>query len=151
MNESNTVVYDKAKYHDETIQGLGLPDDHACNHTTFFMSWLVKNRLMSDDFEYVENNPVNDYRLGKIPINELYEWWDCCLISEMLSPEGNAFAQAYFDFDKGMYLNDYGKFLQKNLPTQFHVPYTADNEAIIHAVIGKRYKDWKKGKKWWQF
>lgn len=147
MSASITFVYDKAKYHDESIQSLGLPDEHAYNHTTFFMSWLVRNHLMSEDFEYVKGNPVNDYRHGKISINKLYEWWDCCLISDMLNREGNAFAQAYFDFDKGKYLEDYSKHLQKNLATQLHVPYTAENEATIHAIIDKRYKEWKKNKK----
>lgn len=75
MSASITFVYDKAKYHDESIQSLGLPDEHAYNHTTFFMSWLVRNHLMSEDFEYVKGNPVNDYRHGKISINKLYEWW----------------------------------------------------------------------------
>lgn len=65
----------------------------------------------------------------------------------MLNREGNAFAQAYFDFDKGKYLEDYSKHLQKNLATQLHVPYTAENEATIHAIIDKRYKEWKKNKK----
>lgn len=150
MKTSTPVVYDKAKYHDETIQNLGLPDEHAYNHTTFFMSWLVKNNLMSEEFENEKNNPVKKYRLGEITINKLYEWWDCCLISDMLNAEGNAFAQAYFDFEKGMYLKDHSKYLQKNLPSEFHVPYITDNEATIHAVIEKRYKEWKGGKKWWK-
>ncbi len=149
MSASDPVVYDKAKYHDESVQDIGLADEHAYNHTTFFMSWLVKNHLMSEDFENDKNNPVGDYRRGKISINKVYEWWDCCLISDMLSAEGNAFAQAYFDFDKGRYLEDYSKYLQRDLPTQLHVPYNAGNEATIHAVISKRYREWKQGKKWW--
>lgn len=148
MKPSNPYAYDKAKYHDETIQTLGLPEEHAYNHTTFFMAWLVKNHLMSEEFE--NDGPVNDYRHEKITINKLYEWWDCCLISDMLSLEGNAFAQAYFDFNKGSYLKDYHERLQKNLPSEFHVPYTAENEATIHAVIDQRFKEWKEGKKWWQ-
>lgn len=151
MSATNPFVYDKAKYHEESVRSLGLPEEHAYNHTTFFMSWLVKNHLMSDDFEKDKNNPVSDYRNGKISINRLYEWWDCCLISDMLSAEGNAFAQTYFDFDKGRYLKDYSKHLQRDLPTPFHVPYTAENEVTIHAVIDKRYREWKHGKKWWQF
>ena len=149
MNTSNPIVHDKAKYHSESVENLGLPEEHAYNHTTFFISWLVKNRLMSDDFE--KDGPVDEYRLGKITINKLYEWWDCCLISDMLSAEGNAFAQAYFDFEKGTYLKDYSKYLQKSSPSEFHVPYTADNETAIHSVIDIRYKEWKEGKKWWQF
>ena len=68
----------------------------------------------------------------------------------MLSDEGNAFAMAYFDFDKGRYLKDYQKYLQKNLPSQFHVPYTQENEKLMHQVIDRRYQSFVSPKKWWQ-
>lgn len=143
MNHS-THVYDKAKYHDETIQGHGLPEEHAYHHTTFFLSWLVKSRLMSAFFETEGAEPLGQYRAGKVSVNELYEWWDTCLISDMLSDEGNAFAMYYFDFDAGLYLSDYSKHLQKALPTEFHVVYTSEHERLLHQVIDSRYEEWKK-------
>ena len=68
-----TFVYDKAKYHFETIEHLGLPEEHCYNHTTFFMSWLVRKRLMSDWFEQECQPEVARYRAGTFSINELYE------------------------------------------------------------------------------
>lgn len=137
------AVYDKAKYHFDSVEKAGLPEEHAYHHTSFFLSWLVRNNLMSDWYESECEEQVADFRIGKSTINQLYEWWDTCLMSDMLSEEGNAFASAYFDFDKGMYLNDYHAYLQKELPSEFHVPYTPENEAIIHAVISRRFEDWK--------
>lgn len=80
-------------------------------------------------------------------MNKLYELWDCCLVSDMLSDRGNTFARAYFDFESGAYLKDYAKHLQKELPSEFHVPYTAANEEAIHHVISKRFEAWSKGQK----
>lgn len=102
---------------------------------------------MSEFFESESITPLKEYREQRLTINQLYEWWDCCLLSDMLNDEGNAFAIEYFDFDKGAYLGDYVKYLQKSLPSEFHVPYTIGNEAIIHAIIDKRFQEWKKGKK----
>ena len=58
-----------------------------------------------------------------------------------------------FDFEKGNYISDYIANLQKkkNLPSEFHVKYTPENEKTIYSIITKRYKEWKPGKKWWKF
>jgi hypothetical protein len=139
-----TYVYDKAKYHYDSVEKEGLPGEHAYNHTTFFLSWLVRNDLMSDWFREECADELAKYRDGAISINDLYEWWDTCLVSDMLGDEGNAFAGDYFDFEKGAYLADYAQHLQRDLPSEFHVPYTAENEATMHHVISGRFSDWKK-------
>ena len=136
-------VYDKAKYHDDSVAQHDLPDHHAYHHTTYFLSWLLANRLMSEWFEAEGKDEIAKYRSRKMSVNELYEWWDCCLISDMLSDRGNAFARAYFDFDNGTYLADYEQHLLGDLPTIFHLPYTPENEAVIHRVIDERYRAWK--------
>ena len=66
-------VYDKAKYHQETIDKYGLAEEHAYNHTTFFLSWLIRNKMMSDLFYKESEGQVDDYLQNKISINELYE------------------------------------------------------------------------------
>jgi hypothetical protein len=146
MSTDEPFVYDKAKYHWDSVAGLGLPEEHAFHHTTFFLAWLVQNRLMSDWFEAEGRDEIARYQAGEISINQLYEWWDACLISDMLSEEGNAFARHYFDFESGAYLSDYCQYLQRDLPTEFHVPYTRENEAIIHRVIAERYAQWKRSR-----
>lgn len=142
MSTDSPYVYDKAKYHLESIDEFGLPEEHAYHHTTFFLSWLVNNGLMSEWFLSESAKELALYRSGQMSINELYESWDACLISDMLSDEGNAFALDYFDFERGDYLADYAENLQKDLPSEFHVPYTPDTEAIAHAMISERYAQW---------
>jgi hypothetical protein len=51
---NNTIVYDKAKYHDETVMEYGLSIEQASVHTAFFLGWLIENNLYSHEF-YIES------------------------------------------------------------------------------------------------
>ena len=144
MSDDKLFVYDKAKYHWETVNENELPEEHTYHHTTFFLSWLIRHHLLSESFEDEVKEDLEKYRDGTVSVNELYEYWDCVLSSDMLSDEGNLFARKYFEFEKGKYLDDYQKTLVKKLPTEFHVKYTQENEAAIHGVITDRYAKWKK-------
>ena len=136
-------VYDKAKYHDDTIEELGLPEEHAANHTVFFLRWLIEHSLVSSFFLSESADIVGAFQAGEASIHDVYNWWDRCLIDDMLSDEGNAFAQAYFDFERGDYLKDYVRVLQRDLPSEFHVPYTEPSYRELSAVIDARYMAWK--------
>jgi hypothetical protein len=136
-------VYDKAKYHDDTIDELGLPAEHATHHTLFFLRWLIDRDLTSDMFRREGGDILRRFRGGLASLYDLYEWWDNCLVSDMLSEEGNAFAMTYFDFEQGRYLTDYAETLQKSLPSEFHVPFTDDNYAAITVVLDRRFREWK--------
>ncbi|HUG11976.1 MAG TPA: hypothetical protein VMM36_13230 [Opitutaceae bacterium] len=145
-------VYDKAKYHHETIEQHGLSDEHAANHTVVFLRWAIERRSMSDFFEKEAMDVLRKFRAGAVGIHEVYEWWDCCLIDDMLSEEGNAFAMHYFDFQEGRYLRDYISTLQRGLPSEFHIDFTEENYGAMKSVIDRRYEEWKKPKrKWWPF
>ena len=169
MSQQGPVVYDKGKYHLETVEKYGLPESHAYHHTLYFFRWLIEHELMSDEFRsetqsFDPAGPTNEAVL------QTYEWWDCCLVDDMLSDEGNAFAMAYFDFDKGRYLADYIGLLQGDLPSEFHVDLTEENYQKLKPTIDQRYAEWKAGtistgakivssgqsgsvtpKRWWQF
>ena len=137
-------AYDKAKYHSETIEELGLPPHNASLLDVFFLSWLIKRGLTSGEFESAHSRELKRYRKDQLSIQDFYyERCDGCLVSDMLNDEGNAFATAYFDFQHGNYLADYEKHLQKDLPSAFHVTYTQENERRFHAVIDARYAQWK--------
>lgn len=146
-------VYDKAKYHFESVEKAGLPEAHAYHHTAFFFRWLIEKNLMSEFFISECSEPLQALKSGESSVIDIYEWWDCCLISDMLSDQGNAFARSYFDFDHGQYLSDYAKVLQKELPSEFHVEYTEANYQAIKPVIDSRYGQWHNSikKPWWKF
>ena len=133
-------VYDKAKYHIETIEQYGLPEQQAANHTVFFLRWLIENDLMDKDFAQESGEIMAKFSAGRATIHEVYEWWDCTLIDDLLSEPGNKFAMHYFDFDKGTYIQDYVKALQQGLPSEFHIDYTEENYQQLKRVIDRRYK-----------
>ena len=143
-------VYDKAKYHADTVEELCLSPEHAAHHTLVFLRWLIERRLMSDRFER-ETKDLAEFRAGHVSIHKIYEWWDDCLVEDMLSDEGNAFAIHYFDFDRGQYGTDYVSELQGGLPSLFCVDYSEDNYQRMRKVIDRRHDEWRKPKKsWWR-
>src|SRR5262245_35631219 len=127
MPMRSPYVYDKAKYHDETVQEYGLSDEHAANHTVVFLRWLIERRMISEAFEKEDESILGQFRAGAISIHKVYEWWDCCLLDDMLSEEGNAFAMHYFDFEPGAYIADYMRALKGGLPSEFHIDYSEAN------------------------
>jgi hypothetical protein len=153
MNDRAPHVYDKAKYHVESVSDGGLPESHASNHIVPMLRWLIEHNLMSEFFLTEGADELARYRAGEIAIHELFESWDTCLVDDMLSDEGNAFAMAYFDYEKGQYIHDYVAELKDALPTEFHIPYSEANYARIASVIDARHSVWlqKRSKPWWQF
>ena len=159
------MLYDKGDYHMGTIGQYGLPESHAYHHTLYFLRWLIEHRLMSDEFRH-ETDYFNSGNGTNEAVLKIYEeMCDYCLIDDMLSDEGNAFAMAYFDFEKGQYIHDYIRLLQGNLPSEFHIALTEENYEKLKQVIDRRYAEWKnstrgtekpgagssKPKRWWEF
>ena len=146
--ESNhPIVYDKAKYHADSVQELDLPEEQAAVHTAFFLGWLMDNDLCSSEFVEDRYSNVAAYKRREITALRVYAIWDYCLVDDMLSDEGNAFAQDYFDFSVGKYIDDYAELLIRKLPSEFHVPYTWENQKKINHQISKRYSDWRRSGK----
>ena len=147
------VVYDKGKYHDETVMDYGLPDEQASVHTAFFLGWLIETDLYSEEFRSESKKQIEEYKSKKKTAVEIYDMWDRCLVNDMLNDEGNAFARDYFDFNTGTYLSDYAYILVGKLPSEFHVPYSWENQEKISAKISQRHEKWKakKNKKPWEF
>lgn len=140
-------VYDKAKYHDHSIQEAGLPEEHATHHTLYFLRWLIEKDLISDEEDPDFAEVQAKFKSGAMTLYAVYDWWDRCLISDMLTDEGNAFALHYFDFERGKYLEDYTSTLQGSLPTVFHIPYSEANYQTLKQVIDRRYEEWKSAPK----
>ena len=77
------IAYDKAKYHIPTVKQLGLPVQHAYHHTTFFLSWLIKKNMLSEEFAELSKEIISKYSSGTITINQVYEFFDTCLSNDI--------------------------------------------------------------------
>ncbi len=102
-----TIIYDKAKYHYEGDFPQELPMEQAFVHTGMFLGWIIDNNLFSDEFLEETEEEINKFKLRKMTGTQVYMFWDGVLSDDMLNDEGNQFAIDYFDFEKGLYLDDY--------------------------------------------
>ena len=150
---SSPVVYDKAKYHFESVENEGLPEIHAYIHTGMYLGWLIENDLIDKEFIDDFGEAISEFTKKKITSSELFEIWDGVLADDMLTEEGNCFTVFYFDFENGKYVHDYEELLVKELPSMFHVKDTWENYELMKVFVGKAFVEWKKqtSKQWWEF
>jgi hypothetical protein len=60
-----------------------------------------------------------------------------------LNEEGNSFAQAYFDFDKGQYLTGYEATLGEDIADLYYVTDNWENFDRLKPVLERRFAEWK--------
>lgn len=138
----NKHVFDKAKFHDNSIQQLGLGEEQSFVHTGLFFAWLVNNELMSDFFVEEAGNEIKKLKARKISPSKIYMNWDGVLLGEMLNDKGFNFALSYFDFEKGNYIADYENVFNVTGDQVFTVKDTWDNYDKIRPVIDEAFKKW---------
>jgi hypothetical protein len=137
----NKYVFDKAKFHDDSVEQLGLDEEQSFVHTGLFFAWLVTNGLMSQFFIDETEGEIEKLKQRKISPSTLYMNWDGVLLGEMLSDAGYNFALSYFDFEKGTYMSDYEKTFNVNGDQVFTVKDTWDNFDKIRLVIDVAYQN----------
>jgi hypothetical protein len=147
---SDVYVYDKAKYHNESIFEHGLAEEHAANHAVPILRWFIENDLMCEKFISSSLNEIAEFKAGKMTIHELYFRLGNCLTSTMFSKRGNDFAMYYFDFQRGNYIKDYRVTLQGSLPTELHISYSDDNYKRLKPLIDSAFSRWSSAKSWWK-
>ncbi len=137
-------VFDKAKYHFESISDADLEVEQAYVHTGMFFTWIVKNELYSEFLLEESYEEIELTKNEKISPIELYKFWDGVLIGELLNKTGFNFAIEYFDFEYGEYINDYEKTLANDAQDIFRVKNNWENYHKIAKVIDERFEKWNK-------
>ncbi len=135
--DDDPCVYDKAKWHYEGDFPKDLPQKQAFVHTGLFAGWLMEHDMISEDFL----PEVERFKRREITGPQAYEIWDGGLDSNMLTTEGNQFAQAYY---KRRFFDDYEKVLGRGLPSSYQVQDTWENYDKLKTQIDARYTAWKK-------
>jgi len=139
---SDPVVYDKAKYHFESVENDGLDQVQAYVHTAFYLRWILEHELFSEEFFEESKDEIEKFQTRELTALQIYQYWDGCLIDDMLSDEGNAFSQFYFDFENGQYMRDYVP-LADDFSSVFEVIFNDENYSKIKPLIDKAYQSWK--------
>lgn len=132
-------VYDKAKYHEDHVADDGLDRIQAAVPAAFIVGWLASHGLLR-----LEAADIDDYLKRQESAVELY--WRCfdgCLIEPMLTEEGNSFARQYFNWDADGYFDDLIATLAGELPSEYYIRYSFENQERMDAVIDQRFTLWR--------
>ncbi len=137
------AVYDKAKWHFGGDFPKDLPPYQGYVHIGLFLGWALdrglEGALIRRDFA----DELSSYRAGKITATRLLQITDGVLDDQLLSEEGNRFAESYYE---ASYLSEYCD-LFPDAATCYHVQDTVDNARIVKVALDSRYEAWKKEKK----
>jgi hypothetical protein len=148
------IVYDKAKYHTESVAQAGLKEGQEFVHTGMFLGWLIDHDLLEARFAAEWAEDVAAFRARKLTGPKLFQRWDGVLVDDMLSDRGNAFSKVYFDFEKGAFIADYQRAFGVSGGNDFFgVSDSWENYEKIKLLVDSAYERWtrKQGKKPWEF
>ena len=142
------MKYDDASWHYGGQFPKDLPDEAGATHTGMFVAWALlaglAGELHSDEFP----EDVEKLRSRSVTPGQFFlEACDGKFTDEDLNDDGNAFAQEYFDFDRGAYMKDYDRLLANGLPSQYHVADTWTNFEKLRPVLDKRFADWRRSRR----
>jgi|GEM_PF-306837 hypothetical protein len=148
-----TIVYDKAKWHferfDQKESTKHLASEQAFVHTGMYWGWIMERGLhdedaFGDDEKFRQS--IRDFRARKLTGPQVYEsQLDGVLADDLLNEQGKDFTNAYFVFEKGLYLRDYEELLGQNVKELYEVKDSWENYEKIRARIDARFGQWKKG------
>lgn len=136
------VVFDKARYHLESVRLDDLPDSQAAVHIGLFFGWAVDRGLVQRWVEDGAPDAFAAYRRRELTGPRLIEALDGALVDDQFTDVGLAFVATYYDPRSGVYIDDYLRTLAADLPSEFHVADTRENADRIGAVLDRRYEDW---------
>ena len=141
---TSSSVYDKAKYHFDSVAEHSLPVEQAYVHTGMLWAWFVESGFhdewFGEDYCDAETDIATRSRTGPYVFEA-----DCdgVLDDRMLNEEGNAFAQWYVNGQQAKFWSDYEEVLCEGLPSIFHVDDTWENYELLRGRIDQRLKEWQ--------
>lgn len=135
-----SYVFDKAKYHIQTMLEEGLSEEQAYVHIGLYFAWLINNDLTSEYFIEESTAEIKAHKSREISPCQIFKNWDGVLIGELLNKTGYNFSISYYD-DK--YLSDYQKGLRIKDDDLFKVEDNWENYDKLAKILDKAFKKWK--------
>ncbi len=141
----SAYVFDKAKFHLESVESDKLDYTQAFVHTAFYIDWCVDNDLVNNNFKNKFANQILKIRERLISPTELYIEMDGVFLGEILTLEGYNFAMQYFHLSHGKFLKDYERLrpLRKINKSIYGVENTWINYEVVKSMLDKKYERWK--------
>jgi hypothetical protein len=138
------MKYDDASWHSDGDFPKDLPREAGAIHTGMYLSWALLNGLAGEI--HLEEFPegIEELKSQNITPAEFFlKYCDGKFTDEDLNEVGNQFTIAYFDLQRGSYLNEYSSLFGEAVPSLYHVEDTWENYAKVSALLSKRFTDWK--------
>jgi hypothetical protein len=141
-------VYDKAKWHADGDFPNDLASSQASVHIGVFLAWLALQSLLSDELVRDYTDDIRALKSRQITGAAFLERLDGVLAADMLTDEGNAFAQAYYEGEAGLgpYFVDYADVFGADVPTVYHVPDSWDTFTRLEPRITSKFLAWRGGR-----
>jgi len=138
------MKYDDASWHYGVDFPKDLPIEAGATHTGMFVAWALLSGFAGDIYTSGFPNEIPRL-LSRLVTPGLFflESCDGKFTDDDLNEEGNEFAQAYFDFQKGKYIADYESTLGVGLADLYHVRDTWENFDRLKPVLDLRYAEWR--------
>lgn len=138
------MKYDDATWHSGGNFPSDLLPEAGATHTGMFLAWALLSGLAGD--LHIKHLPQNIPLLQSRQVTPGEFFLSACdgkFVDEDLNAEGNAFAEIYFDLQRGSYIRDYEKILAKGLPSTYHVPDTWENFDKLKPFLDKRLSQYR--------
>jgi hypothetical protein len=138
------MKYDDASWHSGGNFPKDLPAKAGATHTGMFVAWALLSGLSGEI--HTVDFPADIPALRNRSITPGAFFLASCdgkFTDEDLSDEGNDFAAAYFDLQKGKYIADYEAIFGKDGLTIYHVADSWENYDRIAPRLADRLSAWR--------
>jgi hypothetical protein len=138
------MKYDDASWHFGGEFPKDLPIEAGATHTGMFVVWAFLSGFAGDLFAVDSPDEIQKLQSRTITPGRFFlESCDGKFIDDDLNDEGNAFTQAYFDFEKGKYISDYEAELGEEVVNLYYVKDSWENFDRLRPVLDRRFADWR--------
>ena len=138
------MKYDDASWHSGGNFPKDLPMEAGATHTGMFVAWAFLSGLAGEMYLIDFPNEIPKLLSRSITPGKFFlEACDGKFTDEDLNADGNAFAQAYFDFKTGSYVADYEAVLGDDVVDLYYVEDSWKNFDRLSPLLDRRFADWK--------
>ncbi len=140
----STYIFDKAKYHLQSVQNDKLDERQAFVHTAIFIDWCLNKGLLTQEFQEKYLQTILHIKIKACLPTQLYVEIGGVFTGRILNLKGYNFAMHYFHLSNGKYLKEYEKLFDlKNRKVSFYsIADDWDNYEKVAIMLDNKFDNW---------